>query len=368
MASLKETLKKNPAVLGAVVLMVVVFGLMAYSTISKAMKGNEPPKEKLAELTPQTKKEIGPNGSAVSTDGSQQGRKIVQVLPTGGEAKTLQRETLTDQGRYASPIDEDALPLAVQKKKPVVVTNAQNASIGQEQDERNMELKRLWAKFNKVDRNDGGLLSNEKSKSQGANGDEQSAGSTGPFKIPYYKFVKARLQAESNSLETGVPVIAEVTDPRFPSGTQIVGAASPNLKAYRLNTKFTRLRMADGHSYKVNAIAYSIDETPGIASVVERRDIKGAVISTVFATAKGFANAFRKDATTTVLGLGTGTIAQQTNPGGDRLREGLTGGMEEGANKAGSLIDRELEKDAYQPVVIAEKGLPILVMFTEDQQ
>lgn len=355
MTGISEQFKRNPMILGAFVVVVIVFSFGAYSIFG----GGDETRGKRIEVTNHAREQVA---GGLVTKGDEDGKRIVQQLPVSQVAHDQQKDALQNQGRYASPIEEP--PPVVKQVKPVVVQPAQTVRTKNPKED---ETRKLFEKFAKLEAKDGGFLKQASFDGEGngnGNGPE-SAPVKPPFEIPYYVFVRGTVETGFNSLNTEVPVVITVTDARFPSQTKVIGTTKPNLDIGRMETELKQMRMRDGRRYKVSGLAYSMDETPGIASKVERRDITGAVISTVFAGVRGFAEAFSDDTSTTIIGPWGGATIER-NKAENRMREAMLGASREGATKAETLVDRELEKDAFKTVVYAEKGLPVLVMFTQE--
>lgn len=345
--AMKEFLRKNKLIIVASILGACFIGIVGYSIFA----GKSPPTRTVTSPLAQAPKPV-----------SKQQQQLISSLPSQQEAKQSHKEELVREGRYVStPIEP---PLPVQSPEPVPPKpqeQSRQPSRPPRESPRTKAVEALWNQLYPPKPAKGGLLAEEKQQETECP-ETQKVSEVNQRDIPLYDMVKAYLKVASSSLFPGYPVVAVISDPRFPRGTIAAGKLEPNYAATRLEVVFSELVYPDGTRKKVSGLAYSIDETPGIASLDVRGDIAGAGLSVVFDALKGFAQAFRKDETRYYHYWGGTEVT--TKKSDDRLREAGLAAMESAMEKSGKFVDEELRKNKFKEDIIAEKYLPIYIMFT----
>jgi len=275
--------------------------------------------------------------------------------------KKKENDPLLDE--IVAETDSDLLSPSMpgSKGKRRIYNQAVQHDRGEKSGEGDEESKRKAWEYIYIRKTSGGFIN----KPQGTAGDEggeqkgAAAGGNGP-KVSYYKPYRAVMDRTFTSAQTNAVFVATGTEIPV-KGWKVVGKAVANFTDNRFHVEVSGVIGPDNKHHQMKGYVASIDETDGIVSVVKHEDIAGTVASGVMAGVSSFLNALRKDTTTVEVASGGVTVTGETKSD-DRLREG---GLAAGDTIFQGLSKKVESSTKKTPTLIMEKGVPVLIYFTE---
>jgi len=373
-------LKKIFSELPKPVLITIAFVFLLFLSTPLLITLIKPSEKKVIPPTPPVKKEVKEEVQKKTNQTQTSSTPNAEVPSSLLEAKMKEVELLKKQGKYFSGIEPstnenfemtDKLPSPYAPATPHSVTPLK--SEGEEPPYLKL-AKQIWEDVTSAKPAVGKLVSlankNKENESKSESEEANLARSTktsssqktfDPRKVlSVGEFYKATIKTTVTSASPQAVVIAQLNEGL--RNAKLLGKISGLIgDEYRLNVVFDQL-VYDKETYPINAIAYSLDKTVGVAS-----ELKYNVLAKIFTTGtlafgQAMTEALREDEKTQISTLwGVEVVEKKAE---NRFREGVLAGTSATFETAQNKMENYAEQKQDVKVILRE-GTPIYVIFTE---